>query len=76
MAKSEKKHEPAIVRYCSGPKKGLPKFCECGGKIAYDRDFGRWFSVCLACSPVVRINLAQLRADAAARSDRNHEGKR
>lgn len=39
--------------YRSGRKKGLPKLCECGGKMLYEFDFGRVWSCCDTCSPVV-----------------------
>jgi hypothetical protein len=36
---------------------GLPYRCECGGIMEYAADFGRVFSVCKSCTPVVRIRL-------------------
>lgn len=44
--------------YRSGQKKGLPKFCECGGKLLYEFAFGRIFNVCDTCSPVIPVKLA------------------
>jgi hypothetical protein len=35
----------------------LPKKCECGGTMKYVRDFGRVFSHCLKCTPVVKVRL-------------------
>ena len=35
----------------------LPKRCECGGKMVYVRDFGRIFSHCDTCTPVVTIQI-------------------
>jgi len=34
----------------------LPRLCECGGKLVHVRDFGRVFTHCLSCTPVVTIN--------------------
>lgn len=48
-------------------RKGLPKRCECGGKMVYVRDFGRIFSHCDTCTPVVR---------AARSTDREGDGGR
>lgn len=36
---------------------GLPYRCECGGIMEYAVDFGRVFSVCKSCTPVVRVRL-------------------
>lgn len=33
----------------------LPRRCECGGRMVYERDFGRLFSCCEDCTPVVEI---------------------
>ena len=33
----------------------LPKHCECGGRMIYDYDFGRVWSVCDTCTPVVTV---------------------
>lgn len=43
--------------YKSGPKKGLPKRCICGGKIEYAFSFGRVWSVCRKCSPVQKVGI-------------------
>lgn len=51
--------EPTTYR--SGPKKGLPKLCECGGRIEYAFSFGRVWSVCSKCSPAQRVNINKLR---------------
>ena len=45
--------------------------CECGGKIVANEAFGQMFSVCLRCTPVVKINLPVTRADAP--EARQHE---
>ena len=37
--------------------KPLPKRCECGGEMAYEIDFGRVFSWCKSCTPVVKVKL-------------------
>jgi hypothetical protein len=31
----------------------LPEFCECGGRMLYEHDFGMVFSCCDKCTPVV-----------------------
>jgi len=36
---------------------GLPKNCECGGTMIYDVDFGRVWSVCDTCTPVVNVKV-------------------
>lgn len=41
--------------YRSGRFKGLPKFCECGGRMVYQRQSGRVFSSCDTCTPAVRV---------------------
>jgi len=40
------------------PKKGArPKKCaECGGEMLYAEAFGRLFSCCSCCSPVIDMN--------------------
>lgn len=38
----------------------LPKHCECGGLLDYDYDFGRFWSACLSCTPVVHIKLSRM----------------
>jgi hypothetical protein len=43
------------------PSGGLPKRCECGGKLLYVRDFGRVFSVCDTCTPVVAVKPPEAR---------------
>ena len=50
-----------VPTYRSGPKKGLPKNCECGGKMVYSFSFGRVWSVCDKCSPVVKIDISKLK---------------
>jgi hypothetical protein len=37
------------------PFAGLPRKCECGGKMMYDYDFGRVWSWCAKCTPVVKV---------------------
>lgn len=39
----------------------LPKKCSCGGRMEYAFDFGRVFSVCASCTPVVRVDVSKLR---------------
>jgi hypothetical protein len=35
----------------------FPRKCECGGTIKYTPDFGRVFSYCTKCTPVVSIRV-------------------
>lgn len=42
--------------YRSGPKKGLPKKCECGGIMEYAFQFGSVFSCCDTCTPKVKVS--------------------
>lgn len=42
--------------------KTLPKRCECGGRILYSHAFGRTFSCCDTCTPVVTVDLRKHRA--------------
>ncbi len=44
-------------------KYGLPYRCECGGVMDYDFDFGRVWSGCKTCTPVVKIDLNKLRRE-------------
>lgn len=44
--------------YRSGRKKGLPIYCECGGRLLYEFAFGRIFNVCDNCSPVIETKLS------------------
>ncbi len=59
-----KKPKKPIVNYRSGPKKGLPKNCECGGEMDYAFSFSRVWSVCKKCSPVVKIDISKLKPKA------------
>lgn len=59
--------------YKSGKKKGLPVYCQCGGKILYSWDFSRWFSYCDTCSPVQKINLAKLKKPTGATQPQESE---
>lgn len=45
----------AVTYYKTGPKQGLPKNCECGGKMIYSFAFNRVFSGCDTCTPVETI---------------------
>lgn len=36
-------------------RRQLPKHCECGGKMIYDVSFGRMWSCCDTCTPVVTV---------------------
>jgi hypothetical protein len=38
-------------------KHGNPIWCQCGGKLVYARDFGRWFVHCSKCTPVTKIRI-------------------
>jgi hypothetical protein len=49
--KTERQRQAAIRR-----KDNLPYRCECGGVMEYAVDFGRVFSVCKKCTPVVNLN--------------------
>ncbi len=40
----------------------LPKRCQCGGRMVYTHDFGRVFSYCASCTPVVKIDCRALAA--------------
>jgi hypothetical protein len=40
---------------------GLPKRCDCGGRLLYSISHSRVFSVCRRCSPVTRIDTGKLR---------------
>jgi len=35
----------------------LPYRCECGGLMVYVHDFGRIFSHCKQCTPVVKVRV-------------------
>lgn len=35
----------------------VPKYCECGGLMQYDYDFGRIWSSCTKCTPVTKITI-------------------
>ena len=35
----------------------LPRRCECGGKMVYAFEFGRVFSHCASCTPVVVVKI-------------------
>lgn len=41
-------------------RRGLPEFCECGGKMIYDVSFGRVWSVCDTCTPVVHVDKKEM----------------
>lgn len=47
----------------TGPRKKrewhpeFPRKCECGGRMKYERDFGRVFSYCLSCTPVSVVEI-------------------
>lgn len=43
--------------YTRGHKKGLPIYCECGGKMEYTFSFGRIWSCCSKCSPVQTVKI-------------------
>jgi hypothetical protein len=43
----------------------LPRKCECGGKMQYVLDFGRIWSACLKCTPVVEIKVSGRKGGAA-----------
>lgn len=49
------------ITYRSGPKKGLPKFCKCGGLIEYTFSHGRVWSFCQKCTPVERIIMHRMK---------------
>jgi len=42
----------------------LPKHCECGGKMLYEVDFGRVFSCCDTCTPVVEVKVPKINVTA------------
>ncbi len=50
-----------VATYRNGPNKGLPKWCECGGKMEYAFSFRRVWSCCKTCTPVVKLDLNMLR---------------
>ena len=42
---------------------GLPKHCECGGLMLYSASFGRVFSCCDTCTPVVKVDVRKLTSE-------------
>ncbi len=40
--------------------RGLPRRCECGGRMLYDFDFGRVWSACDTCTPVVHVDISKI----------------
>lgn len=49
-------------------KHDLPYRCECGGIMEYAFDFGRVWSACKSCTPVVKIDVSKLRPTQTART--------
>lgn len=53
MGSVSKRRQQAALR----KQFNLPKRCECGGEMEYDYEFGRVWSGCRRCTPVVVIKL-------------------
>lgn len=48
------------MKKSSKPKvQKLPRKCECGGNMEYSESFGRVFSGCDRCTPVVKVVISR-----------------
>lgn len=55
MKREEQQRQAALRK-----QHNLPSRCECGGRMSYDYDFGRVFSHCLKCTPVIKVDVDRL----------------
>ena len=63
---AKQKAKPTEKRVVRRSGHVLPKYCECGGEMDYAFDFGRVFSYCKKCTPVVHVRVGKNGADLVA----------
>lgn len=54
---------------------GLPERCECGGRMLYEMEFGRIWSICDRCTPSTAFALDNLGRVVPVRPDAVVEAK-